>query len=498
MPGANPYAHPPPVDPNAPPMPVVQPGAEAPIAAPSQINQDITTQLGMTPSAIQSLAPSAGALPAAERKLQQATDAASGIVQSNAEKINDIASQEITHPSAPTLEQVPSPPDTTPDPHASMRVFGQTLPVLAMLGGLFMQRDATAALNAASSAIEAARTNDHDALAAAHQQWEDSVSAINARNDTLLKQYQAILSDTRMTMDERMSQLQALAAANEDALKLQQLAMGNITGIAQGVSTWANAASTFANAVAAQTRANATTTTWSDDAVTSAVNQMVANGGRIPPNIRNQRVIGQIWDGYAQRLAETGQTAGSQQARAAANRANTNALSDARTRRERAGSAERGMLDALGRATQLSNSIMRSGSPLLNIPINRWGEISGNPELAAFKAAALSAATEYARIIQGSGQATESLTHEAQDMLSMNLTPAQFLAVEDVLKYDAHQRTARMYEEEQSILGDLQTGGISPTVEYHAPTAPAPGAVEGGFRFRGGDPANHANWEPVH
>lgn len=214
---------------------------------------------------------------------------------------------------------------------------------------------------------------------------------------------------------------------------------------------------------------------WSDNAVDAAVSQMLVNGGRIPPNVRDSRAIARIWDAYGRRMDETGNTAGAQQARAAANRANSNALSDARTRRERAGSAERGMLDALHRARGLSDRVLRSGSPLLNVPINEWGtRASGNPDLAAFRAAALSAATEYARIIQGSGQATESLTREAQEMLSMHLTPQQFAAVQAVLEYDAHQRTARMLEEEQSLLSDIGEGTVSASPEWTPTDAPPP------------------------
>lgn len=44
----------------------------------------------------------------------------------------------------------------------------------------------------------------------------------------------------------------------------------------------------------------------------------------------------------------------------------------------------------------------------------------------------------------------------------------------------------------KTIVPKPQGGGVSPT-----PSVPTPGTIDGGYRFKGGDPSNQSNWEPV-
>lgn len=478
MPGALPAPYVPPQNPDdvmtppgQPPAPVVQPGAEAPITPPTQANSDITAQLGLTPDAIQSLAPSAGALPAAERKLQEATDAASGAVSQNSEQINAIANQDITHPAAPTLESIPSPPDETPDPHKALRVFGETLPVLAMLGGLFMQRDATGALNAASAAIEAARTNDTAALAAAHQQWQDSVAAINARNETELKQYQAILSDTRMTMDERQSHLQALAASTQNALVLQQLATGNISGIAAGVNTWATAAQTFASAVTAQARANAATgaaSTWTPEAI-EEIAQGMADGAPAPTNLgRNGIVAGQLYSRVAAIRRERGDTPGALLADRVAFQSYAASLRQTVIQRGAILRAE----DAARRNINLAESVLsrlqRQQSPLLNRWVMPGLRNLGDPDIQAASIALDRALDEYARVITGQyGAAGTPVTQlqSAREMLSSADNPATIQRAFAVIRTEMENVRQSFDDQEHEARARLSGQGVRPLSE---------------------------------
>ncbi len=450
------------------PQEAPQVGADLPLAPPSQQNQDISTQV-ITPGQVNALAPDPGAMSAAQRKLHAATDAASSIISRNADEIGQIGNQPVTHPDVPTLENVPAPPDEKPDPRKTMRVFGETLPVLAMLGGLFMHRDATAALNAGAAAIEAARNQDHEALQAAHQQWEDSVASINQRNQTRLQQYQAVLSDTKLTMDERQARLQALAAEDQNALQLQQLAQGDISGIAQGVQTWTAAAGTFASAVAAQARANASSAaasgTWSPEAIEMAA-QGVADGAPPPTNTgRNGVVVGKIYSRAAEIRRARGDTNGAfafDRASFTANAASLRQLTTQRTAILRAEDAARRNINL---AESITDRLARAGSPI----VNRWllpGQHNlGDPEIAAANIAINRALDEYARVITGqygAGGTPVTQLEEARRMLNSADNPETIHRAFAVIRSEM-ENVRRSFDDQQSELQSSMSGqGVRP------------------------------------
>lgn len=215
-----------PVIPGLPPPPAPQVGAEAPIAAPENSGRNLLAQLGISGSALERL-------DVARQRSDATTQAAMAQVATNQDEMAALTAPLPPRAPPPTLDEVPKAPTQAPtDP---LRVFGQVLPVLAMLGGAFVRNNATAALRAGAAAMQAARDNDEQALETAHQQWTDSLQAITTNNATRLQQYQAILDDTQLTMDERMARLQALAASEQNALRLQQLASGQVSELTEGV-----------------------------------------------------------------------------------------------------------------------------------------------------------------------------------------------------------------------------------------------------------------------
>lgn len=215
-----------PAPPQAPPLPVAQPGAEAPVAPPSSLGRNVMQQLGVSGQSL-------NALDAARGVSRDTSNFAMNQVLANRARFEELNEPLPERPAPPKLQEVPAPPAREePDP---LRVFGQVLPVLAMLGGLAVRNNATAALQAGAAAMQAARTNDAEALERAHQEWEDNIQSITANNEVRLSQYQAILDDSRMSMDERLAELNALAASEQNVLRLQQIASGQVSELAAGV-----------------------------------------------------------------------------------------------------------------------------------------------------------------------------------------------------------------------------------------------------------------------
>jgi len=209
----------------APPAPQSQPGAEAIIAPASAAGDDLFAQLGVPRSEIAKLADARG-------KAQLASNAAVDALQGTAaergalrEKIGAMQS-----PDAPQLEEAPEAP-TAPERTNTLRVFGQFLPLMGILGGLVIKNNSTAALKAASAAMQAAKDNDAEALKTANEQFELSMKAVLAKNERAQQIFQNASSLFKTDIDQALAQINALAGEEQNPMLQAQLAQGDVKGI---------------------------------------------------------------------------------------------------------------------------------------------------------------------------------------------------------------------------------------------------------------------------
>lgn len=145
----------------------------------------------------------------------------------------------IPHTPPPKLAELPAPPEQTePDP---IRVFRQTLPAIAMLGGLFVRNNATAALQAGTAAMNAARANDVAALERAHKDWEDNLAVIRARNQDILTQWNAVANDEHATREDKLAVATQLAAQMQSEALSHQIAIGDLGPVYQHFTMLRNA-----------------------------------------------------------------------------------------------------------------------------------------------------------------------------------------------------------------------------------------------------------------
>lgn len=141
--------------------------------------------------------------------------------------------------------------------------------------------------------------------------------------------------------------------------------------------------------------------------------------------------------------------------------------------------------------------------------LNRWIESGqtqfGDTNVPPYVTAMLTGANEYAKIMSGSTGAQGSTVdsrREAAELFSPYLSKGQIDRVVAVAKQDMQNRKGSLYGQIDDIKGRLKgagKGGSSPSEGTAAPSgsAPAPGTVQGGYRFKGGDPAEQSNWERV-
>lgn len=107
-----------------------------------------------------------------------------------------------------------------------------------------------------------------------------------------------------------------------------------------------------------------------------------------------------------------------------------------------------------------------------------------DPSLTAYKAAVAELRAEYSIVLSKGGQVTDAARHEAAKVIPDLITKDQFARIRKTVQQGIEASKGGV---EESI---TQTEGKTP-----ASGGPAVGAVEGGYRFKGGDPASPSSWE---
>lgn len=145
-------------------------------------------------------------------------------------------------------------------------------------------------------------------------------------------------------------------------------------------------------------------------------------------------------------------------------------------------------------ALGLSNSVDRTGVPLFNKWLLGGRQATGDTEVARFNNATQTLAEEYARVMGGgNATATDSTRALAHSMINSAQTQAQYQGVVNLMKQEMAARKQALHES----VGEQRDNIVNKGAAQKVAGAPNVGDVEGGYRFKGGDPSNQANWEPA-
>lgn len=183
-------------------------GAQKQIAA-DPLQQAIDAEMAKTAAA------QAAVRPAAEESYKRSSAIYDDIGKISASPLPE---QKLLDAPAPPPTELPSDP---------LRTIGQFLPVLAALSGNHIRTNATAALNSATAAMNAAHTDDQAALAAAHKSWLDRMEYVLKENQVASDRYNAIMNNRKISMDDRLAQLRVEAAKRDDLLGLAAINGGH-------------------------------------------------------------------------------------------------------------------------------------------------------------------------------------------------------------------------------------------------------------------------------
>ena len=156
--------------------------------------------------------------------------------------------------------------------------------------------------------------------------------------------------------------------------------------------------------------------------------------------------------------------------------------------------------------TQASKNFPRGQYPMANIALRSYETQTGDPNVVKFGAALNSFINAYSRAISPTGVPTVADKEHARQMLNTAQTDEQVNAVIGQLKLEmeAAGRAPGMVRQEfrKGMMG--QEAPVKPPATRQGQTPftpgsypPPAGAVQRGYRFKGGDPSKKENWEPV-
>lgn len=136
------------------------------------------------------------------------------VVMSGMDKYGQMISDRASTP-YPDLKQLPKEPQANQLGQGAME-FMQIATVLGALAGARGRGNATAALNAFGAAVKGFAQGDKEMFDAKTEEWKQASERLKYENQTKLDQYEAIMNNKKLQMDQMMTMVQTVAAQYGD------------------------------------------------------------------------------------------------------------------------------------------------------------------------------------------------------------------------------------------------------------------------------------------
>lgn len=190
-------------------------------------------------------------------------------------------------------------------------------------------------------------------------------------------------------------------------------------------------------------------------------------------------------DAVTKRIAEmsgqSGSTPGEDQARVAANKANTTSLANLQKQADAATAFEKTATSNIDVALQAASQIKgQSDNQLRNKAVNAIKRAKGDPDILAADAALQTAATEIAKVTNSAnanGVLSDTARHELLTIMDPDAPYKTRVAVYNKFKQDMSNRTVAYNQQLQQVRGRIANGGKSGVVDPAQTATPTVGQV---------------------
>lgn len=103
--------------------------------------------------------------------------------------------------------------------------------VLAGLAGAVSRNHATTALNAFGSALQGYRTGEKDKADKDYKVWQEKTKEVLASNKLARDQYEKVLKDKKLSLEEKVAQLKILSSQHQDEITYKAASIGDMRKI---------------------------------------------------------------------------------------------------------------------------------------------------------------------------------------------------------------------------------------------------------------------------
>lgn len=142
-----------------------------------------------------------------------------------------IAANRSPMPAAPKLDRVGSPPQS--NLQQQMQEWLMPAVALSALAGAFTRRHVTTSLNAFSGAVQGFKEGNLTLYDQKLKEWKAANEQAIQNNEAAIKEYNAAWNDRKANIDQKMNEIQLIAAKYQDRLTYEAAASKNFTLVAQ-------------------------------------------------------------------------------------------------------------------------------------------------------------------------------------------------------------------------------------------------------------------------
>ena len=429
-----------------------------------------------------------------EAQKQQKADmeSAKGDIAPLQQKYIDAAkAQEGDHaPAAPPAVTYPT--EAKEAPGAGLKALQQFLPLMAVLGGALMGKNAMAGLKAATGAMKGLQEKDDATIQLHHQQWLDSMTQLKDQHEAAQQEYEDIMNNTKFNAQERQAALSTWASVHHLSMDKVALDTGEMGVASQFANMRREAMGKLIPAIASaqehqdqldlkwwlarqanpvapdvstpEAKAEAKAKLEADPGIKAAA-EIYAQTGKMPSlgmGAAGKRT--QILELAGMYMDEGAGGAAGAPGRQAGFHSETVALNKIATTRAQVEQFEGTALKEADLALSLAKKGEGTGLPAFNKWLQAGRTATGDPDVTSFNSAIVSFKNEYARIMSsggaGTGAATsDSARHEADGLVNSAMSPAQLEQTIATMKQSMSNRKAALDETYQTLKASLGPDG---------------------------------------